>query len=143
VSVAGPGGAGGARGERQRCVVAVNEMNGSRPREYVKFIFAECPRSGTRQRFVFYFKILFAEYPGSDTWQSILCQVPTAKHLAKNGFRVLKKSLSSVPRLTLGKECFAECQTWDTRQIILLFFYFPYQIFYGMLLHYIDLHVPF
>jgi hypothetical protein len=45
--------------------------------------------------------------------------------------------------MTLGKAYFAECHPLDTRQSIFLFFYFGNQTFYGMFLHYVDLHVPF
>jgi hypothetical protein len=52
---------------------------------------------------------------------------------------------------------FAECQPADTRQrflcrvlfldtqqtTFLFLFYFPNQTFYGVFLHYVDLHVPF
>jgi hypothetical protein len=104
--------------------------------------FAECPRSGTRQRF-FNLKIFFAECPVPGTWQRRLCRVPTNKHSAKVYFRVFEKSLSSVSRLTLGKAYFAECHPVGTRQSVFLFFYFANQTFCGMVLHYVDLHVPF
>jgi hypothetical protein len=53
-------------------------------------------------------------------------------------------SLSSVNQLALGKLAFAECHLWTLRKVhFYFFFYFPYQIFCGMFLHYIDLHVPF
>jgi hypothetical protein len=52
-------------------------------------------------------------------------------------------SLSSVNQLALGKPAFAECHLWTLDKVHFYFFYFPYQIFCGMFLHYIDLHVPF
>jgi hypothetical protein len=52
-------------------------------------------------------------------------------------------TLPSVPRLTLGKECFAECHSWTLDKVFFYFFYFTNQTFCGMLLHYVDLHVPF
>jgi hydrogenase/urease accessory protein HupE len=52
-------------------------------------------------------------------------------------------SLSSVKYLALGKEGLYRVSSVDTRQSIFLFFYFVHQTFCGMLLHYVDLHVPF
>jgi hypothetical protein len=88
--------------------------------------------------------------------------LPSARDLAlgKDFLKILKYSLSSARLLALGKVFFAECQLDDTRQrifynplpsvaplalgkLLFYFFYFPYQIFCGMFLHYIDLHVPF
>jgi hypothetical protein len=63
----------------------------------LKIYFAECPVSDTQQR------------PPNKHSAKLLFRVPTDKHLTKNVFRVLKKSLSSVPRLALGKNFFTEC----------------------------------
>jgi hypothetical protein len=52
-------------------------------------------------------------------------------------------SLPSVKYLALGKEGLYRVSSVDTRQSIFLFFYFGHQTFYGMFLHYVDLHVPF
>jgi hypothetical protein len=93
--------------------------------------------------------------------------------LGKDFLKILKYSLSSARSLALGKVFFAECHLDDTRQesftilcrvlsswhsvnhplpsvicghsanYFFIFFYFPYQTFCGMFLHYVDLHVPF
>jgi hypothetical protein len=55
----------------------------------------------------------------------------------------LKKTLPRAARQALGKAFFAECPSWGTRQNIFKFFYFVYETFCGMFLHYVDLHVPF
>jgi hypothetical protein len=52
-------------------------------------------------------------------------------------------SLSSVNQLALDKGCFAECHFLILGKVHFYFFYFSNQIFCGMFLHYIDLHVPF
>jgi hypothetical protein len=52
-----------------------------------------------------------------------LCRVSHGRHSAKH-------SLPSV-------------QAWTLSKIFFLFFYFVYQTFCGMFLHYVDLHVPF
>jgi hypothetical protein len=57
---------------------------------------------------VFFFKLFFTLF--------FQCRVSTNKHSTKNEFRVLKKSLLSVPLLTLGKNFFTECPTKSTRQ---------------------------
>jgi hypothetical protein len=69
--------------------------------------------------------------------------VSTDRHSAKTGLRVFRKTMPSATRLALGKDFFAECPSVGTRRSIFLFFYFLYQTFYGMLLYYVDLHVPF
>jgi hypothetical protein len=61
--------------------------------------FAECPRSGTRQRFFKNIKIFFAECQIAGTRQSVLCRVPDRRHSAKN-------ILPSASWMTLGKESF-------------------------------------
>ena len=71
-------------------------------------------------------KVFFAECQLDDTRQ-----------------RIFYKPLPSVAPLALGKACFAECHLWTLGKTLFNFFYFPYQIFCGMFLHYIDLHVPF
>jgi hypothetical protein len=68
----------------------------------------------------------FAEYLLGGTWQ--IC---------------FHNSLPSVNHLALGKPAFAECHLWTLGKVHFYFFYFSYQIFCGMFLHYIDLHVPF
>jgi hypothetical protein len=50
-------------------------------------------------------------------------------------------SLPSIPRLTLGKACCAECHSWTPVKAYFYFFSFFNQIFCGMFLHYVDLHV--
>jgi hypothetical protein len=52
-------------------------------------------------------------------------------------------SLSSATRLTLGKDFFTECLFWALGKTYFYFFYFVNQTFYGMFLHYVDLHVSF
>jgi hypothetical protein len=51
-------------------------------------------------------------------------------------------SLPSVNRLTLDKECFAECHPRTLGKVYFIFF-FSQPNFCGMFLHYVDLHVPF
>jgi hypothetical protein len=94
-------------------------------------------------------------------------RLPSVKHSAKVALgkgpsaAVLKLtavSLCREPRFgTRQRVFFAECQILGTRQrtlcrvssldtrqsIFLYFFYFVYQTFCGMFLHYVDLHVPF
>jgi hypothetical protein len=90
----------------------------------------------------------------------------SVKHSAK--WALGKGPSAAVPKLTAVSLCreprvgtrqrvfFAECQivgtrqrtlcrvsSLDTRQSIFLFFYFVYQTFCGMFLHYVDLHVSF
>jgi hypothetical protein len=69
--------------------------------------------------------------------------VPTDRHSGKNGLRVFRNTMSSATWLALGKGFFAECPSLDTRQSVFLFFKFWQPNFCGMLLHYVDLHVPF
>jgi hypothetical protein len=71
-------------------------------------------------------KVLFAEYPPDDTRQ-----------------RLFHYTLPSATQFTLGKGFFAECHLWALCKVHFYFFYFPNQTFCDMLLHYIDLHVPF
>jgi hypothetical protein len=93
--------------------------------------------------------------------------LPSVKHSAK--WALGKGPSAAVPKLTAVSLCreprvgtrqrvfFAECQivgtrqrtlcrvsSPDTRQSVFLFFFdFVYQTFYGMFLHYVDLHVSF
>jgi hypothetical protein len=106
-----------------------------------------------------------------ETYQALFTRsLPSARDLAvdKDFFKILKYSLSSArslslpsvpwatlginsftilcrvsPALTLGKAYFAECHFWTLGKVYFYFFYFPNQIFCGVFLHYIDLHVPF
>jgi hypothetical protein len=57
--------------------------------------------------------------------------------------RSFNYSLPSAHQLALGKACFAECHLWTLGELLFYFFYFPNQNFCGVLLYYIDLHVPF
>jgi hypothetical protein len=82
-------------------------------------VFAECQIAGTRQR--------------------PLCRVSTDKHSTKCVFRFL----SSASRLVHDKEHFAECHCLTLGEVYFYFFYFANQTFCGMLLHYVDLYVPF
>jgi hypothetical protein len=124
------GDGGGVRGERRRCVAAVNDMNGSRSRGYVKFtFFGECPRSGNRQRYFFNLKIHFVEYPGSDTRQRLLCRVPTDKHSTKNKFRVFKIYFVECPMSDTWHNMLCRMPFLDTRQSIFLFFIFLTKLF--------------
>jgi hypothetical protein len=50
---------------------------------------------------------------------------------------------SRVPPFDTRQSKLCRVFSLDTRQSIFLFFYFANQTFYGMLLHYVDLHVPF
>jgi hypothetical protein len=76
-------------------------------------------------------------------FKNILCRVPINKHSTKNVFSVFKKPLPSAPHLTLGRASFAKCFPWTLGKVYFYFFYFSCQTFCGMLLHYVDLHVPF
>jgi hypothetical protein len=92
--------------------------------------------------------------------------MPSAKHLAKVDARQRAVSsrlymmsvifaehqalalgkeatLPSVPRMTPDKECFAEYHYWTLGKVYFYIFSFPNQTFCGMLLHYVDLYVPF
>jgi hypothetical protein len=71
-------------------------------------------------------KVFFAECPPGDTRQ-----------------RLFHYTLPRVNHLTLGKGFFAECHLWTLGKVHFYFFYFPYQIFCGVLLHYVHLRVPF
>jgi hypothetical protein len=93
---------------------------------------------------------------GKDFLKILKYSLPSAKSraLGKEFLKILKYSLPS------ARVSFAECQLDDTRQrifynplssvspltlgkLLFYFFYFPYQIFCGMFLHYVDLHIPF
>jgi hypothetical protein len=132
-------GAGAAWARRRGGVATSAQSESERVREKEGYqraiyaLFAECPRSGTRQRFFFNFKIRFAECQITGTQQSSLCRVSPGRHSAKT--------------LLLF---FAECHPVDTRQSpadtrqsTFVFFYFTNQTFCGVFLHYVDLHVPF
>jgi hypothetical protein len=99
---------------------------------------------------------------GKDFLKILKYSLPSAKSraLSKDFLKILKYSLPSARSRALGKESFAECQLDGTRQrifyyplpsvspltlgkLLFYFFYFPYQIFCGVFLHYVDLHVPF
>jgi hypothetical protein len=74
--------------------------------------------------------------------------LPSARSLAECQLddtrqRIFYNPLPSVSPLALDKACFAECHLWTLGKLLFYFFYFPYQIFCGMFLHYIDLYVPF
>jgi hypothetical protein len=71
-------------------------------------------------------KMHFAECPLGDTRQTLF-----------------HETLLSVHRLTLGRACCAECPLRTLDKVYFYFFYFASQTFYGMFLHYVDLHVPF
>jgi hypothetical protein len=45
--------------------------------------------------------------------------------------------------MTLGRACCAECNPWALGEAYILFFYVANLTFYGIFLHYVDLHVPF
>jgi hypothetical protein len=98
-------------------------------------IFAECFLSGTRQ----------SPALGND----VVCREQDSRHrntLGKDFFaechthgegRLLAKAVN--PRLILGRASFAECPSWTLGKV----YFFANQTFCGMLLHYVDLHVPF
>jgi hypothetical protein len=65
-----------------------------------------------------------------------LCQGPRTG-TRQRGF------LPSAKYLTLGKDLFTECLLWTLGKTYFYFFNFGNQIFCGMFLHYVDLHVPF
>jgi hypothetical protein len=87
----------------------------------------------------FNLKIYFAECPVFGTRQRHLCRVPTDRYSAKNGFRVF----AECPTADTRQRSLCRVPSLDTRQSIFLFFYFSYQTFCDMFLHYVDLHVPF
>jgi hypothetical protein len=102
----------------------------------LKTVFAECRRSGTRQRHLY--------------------RVPADKHSTKCFFIILKNTLPSVSirhsaKQTLPSITWADTRhsalcrvsTLDTPQSIFFFFSFSSQTFCGLCLHYVDLHVPF
>jgi hypothetical protein len=99
-------------------------------------VFAECPRSGTRQSF---FLILKYALPSA-----------LDAALGKGGFaecqpgdtrqRFCHYTLLSVTLLTLGKALFAECHLLTLGKVYFHFFNFVSQTFCGMFLHYVDLH---
>jgi hypothetical protein len=99
---------------------------------------------------------------GKDFLKILKYSLSSAKSraLGKEFLKILKYSLPSARSRALDKVSFAECQLDDTRQrifynplpsvssltlgkLLFYFFYFPYQIFCGMFLHYVDLHIPF
>jgi hypothetical protein len=94
-------------------------------------------------KYFFNFKIYFAECQIAGTRQSYLCRAPTDKHSTKVALIIFKNVVPSVLRMTLGRASFAECLTWALGKVYFYFFYFANQTFCGMLLHYVDLHVPF
>jgi hypothetical protein len=118
------------------------EKEKERAARSVKFnVFAECPRSGNQQ------KKLIKKYTlpnaldptlGKDVFAE--CQLTSTRQSLPFGFW---KTFAECPRLTVGKDYFAECHSLGTRQSIFFFFSFPNQTFCGMLLHYVDIHVPF
>jgi hypothetical protein len=71
-------------------------------------------------------KSFFAECPLGDTRQ-----------------RLFKYTLPSVYTQALDKAFFTECHPGALDKVYFNFFPFPNQTFGGMLLHYVDLHVPF
>jgi hypothetical protein len=76
-------------------------------------LFAECPRSGTRQRFFFNFKICFAECQIAGTRQGRLCRVSTDRYSAKICSRFFAECQGDGTR---QRRFFAKCQPADTRQ---------------------------
>jgi hypothetical protein len=113
---------GAAANRRRRADGSERVREGRRkvPHGGLFLFFAECPRSGTRQRFFKNFKIFFAECQIADTRQRKLCRVSPGRHSAN-----------------MLSQFFAECQpsgTWqtglcrvsslDTRQSTFLFFLF-------------------
>jgi hypothetical protein len=97
----------------------------------VKSLFTECRTLGTEKH-------------------SANTALPSGKHSAK---MTLGKGPSAAVyswrpsafaedrKPALGKEGLYRVSSVDTRQSIFLFFYFVHQTFYGMFLHYVDLHV--
>jgi hypothetical protein len=92
---------------------------------------------------------------GKDFLKILKYSLPSARSLALGNVffaecqlddtrqRIFYNPLPSVSQLALGKPSFAECHLWTLDKLLFLFFYFPYQFFCGMFLHYVDLHVPF
>jgi hypothetical protein len=96
--------------------------------------FAECPRSGTRQRNFFILKYALPSACDLALGKAFFAECPRA-NTRQRLIHFFKPSLSSASPQALGKTFFAEC--------ILLFFLFFLQTFCGIFLHYVDLHVPF
>jgi hypothetical protein len=97
---------------------------------YLKIIFAERPRSGTRQR-VFYFL------------KNQLYRVSIGRHSAKI-FLFFKKFFAECSSNTLGKvTSLPSIFIWHSAKHIFIFFSFSYQTFSNVFLHYIYLHVQF
>jgi hypothetical protein len=72
-----------------------------------------------------------------------LCRVPTDRHLAKNGLKVLE-ILCRVPHgWHSAKASLPSVQAWTLGKVYFYFLNFGNQTFCGMFLHYVDLHVPF
>jgi hypothetical protein len=96
------GGRGAAAGGVERRASAAWRQQRSEKKKLpgaIYTFFAECPRSGTRQRFFKNIKIFFAECQIAGTRQSGLCQVPDRRHSTKN-------ILPSASWMTLVKESF-------------------------------------
>jgi hypothetical protein len=113
-------GAGATAGlERGRGGAVVREWERKELPDAMYTLFAECPRSDTRQRYFFFIlkytlssgldpalgKGFFAECPPGDTRQ-----------------RLFHYTLPSVHTLTLGKGFFAECHFWTLGKVHFYFF---------------------
>jgi hypothetical protein len=112
--------------------------------------FAECFLSDTRQSPALGNDHVYRELTLGTGKHSAKTALPSANHSTKSDAR--QRAVSSC--LQLMAVIFAECRasalgkaaslsSASTRQSIFLFFSFSTQTFYGMFLHYIDLHVPF
>jgi hypothetical protein len=135
---AGVGGRGGvaAGSRRRRGCERVREKEGITYAMWTRF--AECPWSGTRQRF--FFKISFAECQTGDTRQRLLCRVSTRWHSAKTNLHFFAECHPGGSRQSLLCRV---STSWHSTKYIFIFFDFVSQTFYGMFLNYVDLHVSF
>jgi hypothetical protein len=87
----------------------------------------------------FNFKTLFAECPRSGTRQSSLCRVFPGQHSAK----IISLYFAECHPVDTRQRLLCQVSSLDTRQSTFLFFNFDNQTFCGMFLRYVDLHVPF
>jgi hypothetical protein len=133
----------GAAGRRRRRaeterVRGEKEEERSRARSLFS-LFAECPRSGTRQRFFLFLKYALSSARSATLGKGFFAEC----RLGDTRQRLIYTSLPSATQGALGKEYFAECHQLTLGKVHLYFFCFDHQTFCGLFLHYVDLHVPF
>jgi hypothetical protein len=89
------------------------------------YFFAECPWSGTRQRFFLILKYALPSARSGALGKDDCVECP----LGDTRQIYFYNSLSSVNQLALGKGCFAECHFWTLGKVHFYFFIFPTKIF--------------